>query len=117
MQNTGNHLATISKEEKILKDFVAQFVLTSYKKLPEKEVVLTLKEYTQKHLLSSEEEPLSDEYLKSVGMYDILHAVFEVLVIAKESKLGTIILHGVPNSGKSSIMRIINEIFICDYIL
>lgn len=47
-------------------------------------------------------------------MLEILEAILEVIVDAKDQKKGTIILHGAPNSGKSSIIRVMDEIFICD---
>lgn len=47
-------------------------------------------------------------------MLEILEAILEVIVKADDKKKGTIILHGAPNSGKSSIIKIIDEIFICD---
>lgn len=46
-------------------------------------------------------------------MYDILKAILDVVVIAKVKKIGTVILHGVSNSGKSSIMRLIEDVFTC----
>lgn len=57
---------------------------------------------------------MTTEFLKQKGMYDILAAILEVVVVVEFPKRGTIILHGAPNSGKSSILRIVEEIFICD---
>ena len=67
--------------------------------------------------MSETDTVLTDEFLRSVGLFQILEAIYIVVVEAKDAKLGTIILHGSPNSGKSSIMKIMAEIFICDYML
>lgn len=47
-------------------------------------------------------------------MHDIMNALLEVVVIAKVTKVGTLIMHGPSNTGKSTLMSMINEIFICD---
>lgn len=108
-------LANITKQKNVFDDFVTQFITNSYEKLPSKPVRKSLEEYCYKNPLKEGERPLSDERLRQLGLYDILAAVLEVVVIAEDPKLGTIILHGEPNCGKSSIMAILNEIFICDY--
>lgn len=37
-----------------------------------------------------------------------------LIVIKEYSRVGTVVLHGVPNTGKSTIMGMLKEIFICD---
>lgn len=52
--------------------------------------------------------------LENYGLLPILDAVAKVVVIKEYPKIGTVVLHGVPNTGKSTIMSMLQEIFICD---
>jgi hypothetical protein len=62
--------------------------------------------------LKKKEKPLTKELLIETGLYDYVNSIFEGLIIKKYLKQGTLLVHGKPNTGKSTIMGYIAKIFI-----
>lgn len=84
-EHAGNckNLATITKCDKTLEDLVNQFVRLSYCKLPEKSCIDSLSEYVQANPLGATEVQLNASYLSDLKLYEVLDAIYRVVVQAK----------------------------------
>lgn len=81
-KNSYKTLATISKNEKVLEDFVTQFVRLNYCRLPVKSCVDSLKKYVQANPLDENDILLDDAHLWKIGLYEVLDAIYKVVVAA-----------------------------------
>jgi hypothetical protein len=102
----------ISAKDKCLDVFVRLFVKDLYSKLKWKEPIDTLREYCQSNPLAETETVLSDSFLKERELYKAVDAVARIVLRMGPKKIGTVIMYGKPNTGKSMILGMLEKIFI-----
>jgi ribosome biogenesis GTPase A len=85
-----------------------------YSKLKWKEPIDTLREYCQSNPLAETEVILDDYFLKERELYQAVDAIARIVLRMGPKKVGTVIMYGMPNTGKSRLLKMIEKIFVCD---
>ncbi len=70
--------------------------------------------FVLKNPLGENESKLNEDILRQNGYYTVVQALYEVLIQRKYEKLMTVWIQGQPNTGKTCITKMIDDIFICD---
>ena len=74
----------------------------------------TLYSYLRSHPLSESEVPLSSDVVAKLGYHELMEALVDVLIHRRHQKQRAIWICGPTNTGKTTLTRYLDEIFICD---
>jgi hypothetical protein len=81
---------------------INQFIGSTEDSLPSKATLATLNEYVARHPVSVEDQ-LTEHSLRKAGLLQVMWSIGRVILQVGNLKRGTVIMHGPPNTGKSTL--------------
>lgn len=60
------------------------------------------------------EDHLTESYLREIGYWEVVSAFYQVIVKRPHKKVNCVWITGPPNTGKTTLSEMLEEIFICD---
>jgi hypothetical protein len=69
------------------------------------EPFVTLRNFIQQNPLGRNEPPLSDIDLHDMGLFEAINNIYRVVFVKDVVKIGTVVLYGIANTGKTTLLE------------